>query len=124
MAWQHAEPVGDRPARCCEVTSEPGCLPACFFAELENETSCCRKPQFQCTQWSSAGQVCQKVYKHCFWHLAGRFCDVARCPAKTGTSFTLRVSGFLMGAILRLGQEMPRNTVLSSLRQHSCSLTS
>lgn len=82
--------------------------------DLKNRTSCCRKPQFQRTQWSSAGEVCQKVHKHYFWHRAGSLCNVARCPAKTGTSFTLRASGFLMGAILLPGQEMSGNTVLSS----------
>lgn len=77
-------------------------------------TSCCGKPWFQRIKRSSAGEACQKGHRHCLCRWAERHCNVARCPAKRGTSFTLRAAGFLTGAILLLGQEMLRNTVPSS----------
>lgn len=77
-------------------------------------TSCCGKPWFQWVKQSSAGESCHKACKHCSCCLAQSRCQAARCPAKRGTSFTLRAAGFLTRAAFLLGRKMPGNTVLSS----------
>jgi len=70
-------------------------------------TSCCRKPWFWCIKRPSADRSYQKACKHCSCRLAESHCEAARCPAKTGTSCTLRVAAFLTRAILLLARECP-----------------